>query len=145
MRSKETIEKMRQAALTREERGTQASGWKLTEEQRRSHAMYGDDNPSKREDVKEKMRKAKLGKGFVSKEERRRRRIINKRAWDRVRKGEIEKKECERCGEINVEGHHEDYDKPYELMWLCKKCHMERHKELGSFDWSKKESILTLN
>ncbi len=38
---------------------------------------------------------------------------------------------CDECGEYNlkkdIEAHHEDYDKPLEVIWLCKDCHRERH------------------
>ncbi len=37
---------------------------------------------------------------------------------------------CERCGSPKVHGHHEDYSKPLEVMWLCTKHHGERHREL---------------
>ena len=33
------------------------------------------------------------------------------------------------CGKENVmcEGHHTDYSKPYDVMWLCKECHENMH------------------
>lgn len=40
-------------------------------------------------------------------------------------------KECQKCrNNIRVEAHHEDYAKPLEVQWLCKVCHVARHKEL---------------
>jgi hypothetical protein len=38
---------------------------------------------------------------------------------------------CERCGTTeHVVAHHEDYSKPLEVVWLCKKHHKERHMEI---------------
>ena len=44
--------------------------------------------------------------------------------------GRLEKKPCEICGELKVEAHHEDYSKPLEVVWLCRKHHVERHQEM---------------
>lgn len=44
--------------------------------------------------------------------------------------GKLIKKHCERCGNQKSLAHHEDYDKPLEVMWLCQPCHKQRHKEL---------------
>ena len=44
--------------------------------------------------------------------------------------GAIQKKHCERCGSPNSQAHHEDYNKPLDVMWLCPLDHMKRHKEI---------------
>jgi len=47
-----------------------------------------------------------------------------------VRSGLLERQPCVRCGETKSLAHHEDYDKPLDVMWLCQPCHKQRHKEL---------------
>ena len=44
--------------------------------------------------------------------------------------GRLSSSPCERCGEEKSLAHHEDYDKPLDVMWLCQPCHKQRHKEL---------------
>ncbi len=34
---------------------------------------------------------------------------------------------CADCGSPETEKHHHDYAKPLEVMWLCRKCHLQRH------------------
>ena len=47
-----------------------------------------------------------------------------------IKKGELTRMSCIRCGNLKTEAHHEDYDKPLDVMWLCSPCHKQRHKEL---------------
>lgn len=44
-----------------------------------------------------------------------------------VRSGALVKKPCEVCGATDVDGHHDDYSKPLEVRWLCRKHHLELH------------------
>jgi len=47
-----------------------------------------------------------------------------------IRSGSLVRNPCERCGDPKSVAHHEDYDKPLDVMWLCQPCHKQRHKEL---------------
>jgi len=47
-----------------------------------------------------------------------------------MRRGELVQHPCCRCGAEKTVAHHEDYDKPLEVVWLCQPCHKQRHKEL---------------
>ena len=46
-----------------------------------------------------------------------------------IRDKHIEKQPCEICGALDVEAHHDDYDKPLEVRWLCFSCHSKWHKK----------------
>lgn len=45
-----------------------------------------------------------------------------------VRDGRLTRMPCEKCGTtVRVHGHHDDYNKPLDVRWLCHKHHMEHH------------------
>ena len=54
------------------------------------------------------------------------------RVYNAVKRGDLVRPSvCSRCPETHrIEGHHDDYGKPLEVMWLCTACHRARHKEL---------------
>ncbi|MFA5652251.1 MAG: hypothetical protein WC933_02710 [Candidatus Paceibacterota bacterium] len=42
-----------------------------------------------------------------------------------LRANKIKKQNCFICGNKKTEAHHENYDKPLDVVWLCKKHHTE--------------------
>ena len=62
--------------------------------------------------------------------EDRRRGVAHNAVARAIRNGSLLRIPCIRCGETKSLAHHEDYDKPLEVMWLCQPCHKQRHKEL---------------
>lgn len=45
-----------------------------------------------------------------------------------VRDKHIPRQPCEVCGKELSEAHHDNYNKPLEVRWLCFKCHREWHR-----------------
>lgn len=45
-----------------------------------------------------------------------------------IKAGKLKRQNCVKCGNPKSEGHHPDYTKPLEVIWLCKKCHIDLHK-----------------
>ena len=41
---------------------------------------------------------------------------------------ELPIKPCEVCGYENTDKHHDDYSKPLQVMWFCRKHHIQRHR-----------------
>ena len=48
-----------------------------------------------------------------------------------MRSGKLVREPCESCGAAKSEGHHEDYTKPLDVRWLCRKCHCAHHRAHG--------------
>lgn len=54
---------------------------------------------------------------------------VRKFTWHKIRKGDLIKLPCEVCGtNEKVEAHHDDYSKPLDVRWLCRKHHQEHHR-----------------
>lgn len=49
---------------------------------------------------------------------------------DAVLRGDITREPCRDCGTKKVDGHHPDYNKPLEVIWLCRRHHIEEHKRM---------------
>lgn len=59
-----------------------------------------------------------------------------------VRNGSLKRKNCF-CGAKIVEAHHEDYTKPLDVIWLCKKHHVIADKILRHKQKRKQGSLST--
>ncbi len=44
-----------------------------------------------------------------------------------VKAGELEKQPCEVCGVEAVDAHHDQYDEPLKVRWLCRRHHTRLH------------------
>ena len=44
-----------------------------------------------------------------------------------IKRGNIVRQPCEVCGEVKSHGHHDDYSKPFAVIWLCSRHHKARH------------------
>ena len=48
-----------------------------------------------------------------------------------IRHGLLIPQRCQWCGEEKSLAHHDDYDQPLSVMWLCQPCHKKRHKQIN--------------
>lgn len=53
-----------------------------------------------------------------------------KKLMHAVERGKIIKQPCTICGNQKSEAHHPDYSKPLDVVWLCRKHHVEEHNRL---------------
>ena len=53
-----------------------------------------------------------------------------------IERGIIQRRPCEVCGDKNGQGHHPDYSKPLEVIWLCQNHHSAEHKRLNNLTQS---------
>jgi len=57
--------------------------------------------------------------------------------------GFLKVKPCQVCGDLKVNAHHEDYDRPFEVLWLCpahhKKLHIDKIEGIKSLLVSEKK------
>ena len=72
---------------------------------------------------------------YEGREQRRRANPQKSRAKDAVgnaiKAGTLIREPCERCGTEPTHAHHERYDRPLDVTWLCSVCHGLRHREIN--------------
>ena len=52
-------------------------------------------------------------------------------AYQAIRSGKLIRQNCQVCGSPFTQSHHDDYNKPLEIRWLCIKRHREYHQGIG--------------
>lgn len=59
------------------------------------------------------------------------RKAANARAYANVyqRRGLLAKQNCEVCGSEDSEKHHDSYDRPLDVRWVCRDCHLSLHRQ----------------
>ena len=85
-------------------------------EQRRQHRAENGD----------RIREYDRARGFHNTDtakQRARRAVAREVASGRLRRGT-----CEKCGSTDVQAHHDDYDRPLDVRWLCRTHHAELHR-----------------
>lgn len=86
------------------------------------HALYERDRSKK---------KSRRAKALDYQRKRRANRPDRDAAYRKVRyaimSGNLERKPCEKCGDVNTEAHHDDYSRPLDVRWLCYGCHLLVH------------------
>ena len=94
---------------------------------------YREENPEwKKEDNHNNLSiQAKLIKEYYKKYPERLK--VNQLVGYLIRKGKINRKPCQICENIKSHGHHEDYNKPLDIIWLCAKHHKAIHNPLEDF------------
>mgnify|MGYP003405701141 FL=1 len=53
-----------------------------------------------------------------------RRRVLARAA---ARRAHPDRQPCEQCGAERADRHHDDYDKPLDIRWICRACHIRHH------------------
>lgn len=46
-----------------------------------------------------------------------------------IRHGELKRQPCRVCGCARTHAHHEDYDRPLDVLWFCHAHHVEHHRQ----------------
>lgn len=115
----------------------QVKTWRLSNPEKNSlwNRKWGVENPKKRAQSARKYRETHPEKYVVWTKKYRsvypNKVKAHRRVFSALRSGSLIKPErCERCDSVSIlEGHHTDYSKPLTVIWLCKSCHNNYHRE----------------
>ena len=101
--------------------------------------LYNEKNKDKKRSAREKYKKRfphkvkrmmqEATRKYIEKNPEKRDAYI--KVYCAIKKGTIKKEACKNCGSLtDLMAHHEDYNKPLEVIWLCRTCHILEHKIL---------------
>lgn len=45
-----------------------------------------------------------------------------------IEAGRLMRQPCGYCGAENSDAHHSDYNRPLDVIWLCRSCHLKEHR-----------------
>lgn len=62
-------------------------------------------------------------------EEDKRRKKAHSAVARAVRLGKLIRQPCESCNAQNAVAHHDNYDKPLDVRWMCQSCHKQHHHQ----------------
>jgi hypothetical protein len=57
---------------------------------------------------------------------------VHNKVFVKRRIGELISLPCEACGNPNTHAHHDDYNKPFDIRWLCPSHHKQHHKGIDN-------------
>jgi hypothetical protein len=95
------------------------------------------ENAAKILDQKREWKKSAVGRKSVRRQKanwrpkNREKQAAHKAIWKAIRSGELVRPDaCGMCGKkCKPHGHHADYTKQLEVVWVCPKCHKELHAQ----------------
>ena len=67
---------------------------------------------------------------------------IKRHAQYLARKVNVVAQNCCECGSTKAEQHHDDYSKPTDTRWLCRRCHFKHHSDNGTTFGGKERKIV---
>ena len=79
---------------------------------RACHAAYARAHRPRHADLPEEQRLRAVARAYAN--------VYQKR-------GKLVPQPCESCSAPGVQKHHDDYNRPLEVRWFCRKCHLDLH------------------
>jgi ribosomal protein S27AE len=88
------------------------------------YRAYGNEKYAEQSDEiaeRRKLRRERDGDKF------RKQNLARRKVYNAIQEGLLVRQPCEICGDEPADAHHDDYDKPLDVRWLCRKHHMQEH------------------